>query len=844
MAPVNLSKEVLRLFPEWEHRCPNCGTYIESSNAFCPKCKTAFDEKKWRVPPRFLKSHEAMSEYAHKMLAPRLTPSQRELLFQYFTEIFADGFESGDFSAWNSTNETPSVVGNPVHSGSYAAEFSAALWNYEYAQILFSGQTTLHVRWYIRWSTVPTVLALVLDAITTTGGFQSLFTVRFDTDTMRITDQLTSSNYDYNSASFVADTWYCIEVKFVVNDGSNGEVRGYIDGDEIITQTGLDHSGVADITWIRLGQAGQGSAMTNYIDDVIIADTYIGPESTEQTYTKTWATDALFKKLGIKVGDEKKSLVGISNAVYGTQCSFQRKAFYANGRFWVFYANSSSDIVFRTSTDGLSWSAETFVRDGGSYGPNVSVFFDGTYVHYAANSTGSYPWESAIYYRRGQPNSNGTITWSASEQTVTTTYNKASNPHIGVDSDGYVWIGYRDYTNGTCYPYVIKSGNNDGTWGTTPNGFPYQLSGTLRLAWAVSPIPLTNGKMAVVYAAHNSGSYVEPIHVRVWNGSSWETEVKTTSTSYHSMFYSAVAEGDNVHIAFMKFVDSESPLEIMYVKYSYSTNSLGTETSLQSSIPYEDDGTDYCAPVITRDVVRNEVYVFWGFYPTFAHIYYRKWNGLSWETRVDWLDESADGFVGDHTWTGFYESNEGFIGFLYQTKGSSPYNMKFACLPRTATVDAVFKKQDILLTIDVDVLLQKLGILEDFGVDVDFLKQSIVKSFAVDVHFGSLLLQTVSRQVDVLFKKLDITRTFGADSALKKQDITMSLAADSAFQKQDIPRNFSLDAYFGTTAAGIHSVTFGLNAIFAYRVRLPELWLDENGKLVLNISKPYAWVGT
>ncbi len=561
-------------------------------------------------------------------------------------------------------------------------------------------------------------------------------------------------------------------------------------------------------------------------------------------HTKTWDADALFKKLGIKVGDEKKGLVGTATNSYATQCSFQRKAFYASGRFWIFYANSSSDIVFRTSTDGLSWSDETFVRDGGNYGPNVSVFFDGTYVHYAANSTGSYPWESAIYYRRGTPDSNGTITWSASEQTVNTAYNKASNLHIGVDSNGYVWIGYREYTNGTQHAYVIRSGNNDGTWGTTPNGFPYQLSDDLRLTWAVSPVPLTNGKMAMVYTGHNSVSYVEPIHVRVWNGEGWENEATTTSTSFHSMFHSAVAEGDDVHIVFMKFVDSETPLEIIYVKYDYSTNSLGTETPLQSSIPYEDDGTDYCAPVITRDVARNHLYVFWGFYPELGHIYYRKWNGSSWEDRVDWLDESADGFIADHTWSSFYVSNDGFMGLLYQTKSSSPYNIKFACLPRAATVDALFKKLDIQETVDVDALLRKFDILETFGVDVDFLKQKI-KSFAVDAYFGSVMFQTISRQVDALFKRFDIPESFAVDAcfgALMTQ--TISKQIDVVLKKLDAAATFGLDAYFGAVAAETYAKSFGLSVIFAYRVRLPELWLDENGKLVLNVSKPYTWVGT
>ena len=76
------------------------------------------------------------------------------------------------------------------------------------------------------------------------------------------------------------------------------------------------------------------------------------------------------------------------------------------------------------------------------------------------------------------------------------------------------------------------------------------------------------------------------------------------------------------------------------------------------------------------------------------------------------------------------------------------------------------------------------------------------------------MTQTISRQIDVLLKKLDLTKNFG------------------------------LDVYFGPFEAETYAKTFALDAIFAYKVRLPELWLDENGKIVLNISKPYTWVGT
>ena len=153
MIPVKLPKEVLRLFPTWEHRCPGCGTYVESNMSFCPNCKTAFDEKRWRVPPRFLKSHDAMSEYAHKVLAPKLTSEQRILLFKYFTELFSNGFESGNFSAWTSTAGSPAVVASPVHHGNYSGEFDASG---EYAQADFTGQTEVYGRCYMRFTTQPT----------------------------------------------------------------------------------------------------------------------------------------------------------------------------------------------------------------------------------------------------------------------------------------------------------------------------------------------------------------------------------------------------------------------------------------------------------------------------------------------------------------------------------------------------------------------------------------------------------------------------------------------------------------------------------------------------------------
>jgi hypothetical protein len=351
------------------------------------------------------------------------------------------------------------------------------------------------------------------------------------------------------------------------------------------------------------------------------------------------------------------SLVGTSTDTYATISPWQRKSFYAVGRFWVFY-NDGSNMVYRTSVDGITWTDATAVR-ASDQGNRFSIWFDGTYLHYAYAHGGS------IYYRRGTPNADGTITWSAAEQTVSTTYNDTEYPFVSVDSNGYVWIGYIDYDGTYNHPYVIKSGNNDGTWGTTPAGFPYQLS-TLNVFWGnVSIIPLTAGKMLAVYAY--SGS---TMRAKRWDGSAWGTERETTSANYWGERHSAVAEGDDVHLVFLK----DTGYDILYVKYTYSADSFGAETTVQAG------ATGTSAPVISRDA-SNNLYVFWAGYPTANHIYYRKYTASTstWETVVDWITETET-LTGNDRLTCFYNVYGGFVGLVYMTLKATPYNVKFAYL--------------------------------------------------------------------------------------------------------------------------------------------------------------------
>lgn len=305
MISIKLPKEVLSLFPMWEYRCQCCSTYVESNKSFCPNCKTPFDEKRWRVPPRFLKSHETMSEYAHKVLAPKLTPEQRELLFHYFTELFRHGFEGGDFGedpetgySWTGTNGTPQVLDTDSHHGTYSAFFNA---QNEYCYKDISEQSTFYSRIYLK---------IVQDVASgyaapfmwhTASGTGMCYALRFATSGLylRYRDGASLVYSSVYSVDIDDGEWHCLELKTVV--AASGEYRLYLDDSEILAVTGKDTDNYGNVNRLTVGKAwdyGSPSAEW-YIDCVVVADTYIGPETTEQTYTKTWTTDALFKKLGI-----------------------------------------------------------------------------------------------------------------------------------------------------------------------------------------------------------------------------------------------------------------------------------------------------------------------------------------------------------------------------------------------------------------------------------------------------------------------------------------------------------------------------------------------------------------
>jgi len=357
------------------------------------------------------------------------------------------------------------------------------------------------------------------------------------------------------------------------------------------------------------------------------------------------------------------SLVGTSTNNAATYRSFQRKGFFANGRFWVFYVEGSN-MVYRTSTDGVTWSSSNTIKST-NCGDEFSIWFNGTYVHYAHTPPAS---GSGLFYRRGTPNSNGTITWSANEQTVIAGVSGVTlyYPFVSVDSSNYPWIAYNRLESGTRYPYITKSSTNDGTW-STPSGFPYQLSTTAAGNWVGSVVPLTNQKVYAVYAYSYTSGYG-----KLWNGTSWGNEEASMSDIEDSRWHSVVSIDDDVHLVFRHDVS----YDLIYRWRNGTSGTWNNEETVQ-----ELTGAQVSPPVLSKDLSTNNLYMFWMGAPTTNHIYYKKRvNGVWDQNPTDWLDESADSLTGNDLFTSFYQVYDNVIGLVYMTKTSSPYQIRFAFL--------------------------------------------------------------------------------------------------------------------------------------------------------------------
>jgi hypothetical protein len=325
----------------------------------------------------------------------------------------------------------------------------------------------------------------------------------------------------------------------------------------------------------------------------------------------------------------------------------------------------------------VTWSNATTVRAmGGSldaHGHRIGYYHDGTYLHYAfadAELSGD------VFYRRGTLGSNGAITWSAVEQTVTVigAAESAGYPSVIADSNGNPWVAYTTFSGsfGT-HPntgYVVKSSATDGTW-TSAAGFPHGLvTSSLVNAYPMG-VALTAGKTYWAWSTTNYISNTKPQGKR-WNGTSWDVAEDLTSSETGSNLYTLVADGDAIHVVFHDETDT-----VKYRRRS-AAGTWGSEITISSI------GGILELPVL-RLISTDYVRIYWVTPTTYLVRAADVRNDRLLTAAATVRDESAAVVTTQHPLQVGVNGNNLLVA--YTTKAASPFDI--VALLQTGTINAI-----------------------------------------------------------------------------------------------------------------------------------------------------------
>ncbi|MEM3426478.1 MAG: hypothetical protein QXI42_11870 [Thermoproteota archaeon] len=299
--------------------------------------------------------------------------------------------------------------------------------------------------------------------------------------------------------------------------------------------------------------------------------------------------------------------------------SVQRKVFFVNGVHIVFYVDSSSRIVYRTSLNGLDWSQPNIILGNVAGGQTFSVFVFENFLHFAyASGVKGEP----LKYCMGTVYPNGTILWNPMQNAVPGDNRKSyAVPCVAVDSDGYPWIVCVS-SDGVV---AVKSSTKNGVW-TTEAGFPYIVEGNPSTNVQATIVPLSDKKMYVAWYSPNT-----KLSGRLWSGQTFGPEEDIShNVPVSKVSLSATSYGDRVYVAYTMYAKED----LVYLS-SRVDNGWSTPEAVVSNIT----PPTHLSTTATCD---GGVYVYWTTYNGSNYILGCRFKGTDggW-TEVITLDSSS-----------------------------------------------------------------------------------------------------------------------------------------------------------------------------------------------------------
>jgi len=342
--------------------------------------------------------------------------------------------------------------------------------------------------------------------------------------------------------------------------------------------------------------------------------------------------------------------VGSSYITTSLSYNIQDKTWYALGRYWAFLSDpSSNDISFTSSPDGSTWSDLTAITSLGYYGGQYSVWWDGTYFHMAycedtLQSTGS---SGALFYRRGTPHLNGTVTWDTEQTVVAQPANDGTawfKPVICTDSNGYPVIAY-GWCNAGVAPVdqdtiVLRSSTKNGTW-TTDGAFTTDVGGANSSYVRPDIVPLTNGK---IYVTVQTSGGTSVSRGELYNGSTWGSLEAISTEEIPDQYIPSVLAIGNGDTVYYTFRTTDNKIKMVIRTYG---SGWGSELTVS------DTAYDTTTPELVSPLNDTGVYIFWAGSPNPYTVYYRYYNSGSFGTTTQFAYETNPTYTTTSHYTDF-----------------------------------------------------------------------------------------------------------------------------------------------------------------------------------------------
>jgi hypothetical protein len=285
---IPLPKFILDKLPLWSYECPSCHNIVEETDYKCRKCGASFTPLQSRVPWYGWKNKKVLSDFIHKEVIPKVPKYWQNYLFERFTILFSDGFETNDLTAWTGSyttaGETIATSTDYAHHGTYSVKCtsnggggSEAARVYETVNL-----SELYMRAYVY---------ITQNGIADAGDYIAFISLRAGTNELAMLGWYNNAGTlswwlrNRNAAAYVSTystsettnlgQWYCIELYW--QNAASATVQGYVNGVKILERTAqdTDNYGNCDTIYFGLGIAYNTASNTVYGDCVVVADAYI-----------------------------------------------------------------------------------------------------------------------------------------------------------------------------------------------------------------------------------------------------------------------------------------------------------------------------------------------------------------------------------------------------------------------------------------------------------------------------------------------------------------------------------------------------------------------------------------